>query len=277
MAKAFAAVEFVDSQMSRRLTPSLTLERGDLVVHVTHGIGKFVGMKTLPKGDRQEEFLTIEYAGKAVIHVPVTQINLVHKYVGCLAKKPKLSTLGGRAWARQKEKVTQVVQDVAAKLIEVQAERQTSPGIAYPADTPWQQEFEASFPYEETDDQLTASHDIKTDMQKPQPMDRLLCGDVGYGKTELSLRAAFKAVEAGKQVAVLVPTTVLAQQHYQTFTERTADFPFAIEVVSRFKTAKQAKEILKYTAEGQVDILIGTHRLLSQDVTFKDLGLVHYR
>ncbi|MBN1766092.1 MAG: transcription-repair coupling factor [Sedimentisphaerales bacterium] len=250
------------------------LDKGDLVVHVSHGIGRFQGLKTLTKHGRQEEFLAIEYADKAVMHVPASKIELVHKYVGSYKDRPRLSKLGSRTWQRQKEKVSEAVEDMAAELIELQAHRQSRPGITYPPDTIWQQEFEQSFPYQDTDDQITVNRDIKQDMQQPRPMDRLLCGDVGYGKTELSVRAAFKAVEAGKQVAVLVPTTVLAQQHYRTFTDRLADFPFIVESLSRFKTTRQAKDIIKRTMHGQVDILIGTHRLLSDDVHFKDLGLV---
>ena len=250
------------------------LEKGDLVVHVTHGIGRYRGMKTLTKNDRQEEFLTIEYAQKAVVHVPASNIDLVHKYVGAISGRPKLSKLGTQTWQRQKDKAQEAVEDMAAGLIELQAHRQTQPGIAYADDTIWQHEFEDSFPYQDTDDQVTTNVEIKKDMQQRRPMDRLLCGDVGYGKTELAIRATFKAVEFGKQVAVLVPTTILAEQHYRTFCERLADFPFIVESISRFKTAGQAKDIVTRTARGQVDVLIGTHRLLSKDVSFRDLGFV---
>ncbi|MBN2211659.1 MAG: transcription-repair coupling factor [Sedimentisphaerales bacterium] len=250
------------------------LETGDLVVHVSHGIGRFKGMKTLTKNDRPQEFLALEYADRAILHVPAENIHLVHKYVGALGRRPKLSKLGGTGWAKAKQKVADAVEDVAARMIEIQAARATCPAICYPSDTTWQKEFEASFGFQDTEDQVTASRDIKTDLQAGQPMDRLLCGDVGYGKTELAIRAAFKVAEYGKQVAVLVPTTVLADQHYRTFCERLADFPFTVEVLSRFKTPAQARDIILRTAAGQVDILIGTHRLLSEDVKFKDLGLV---
>ncbi len=250
------------------------LEKNDLVVHVTHGIGRFLGMKTLTKGGRQEEYLALEYADKAVVHVPASKIDLVHKYVGCRSGRMVLSRVGGKSWEKQKQKVREAVEDVASELLEIQAQRQSMPGIRFPDDTAWQKEFEESFLYQETDDQLTANQDIKKDMQMSRPMDRLLCGDVGYGKTELAMRAVFKAAETGKQTAVLVPTTVLAEQHYRTFTERLADYPFAVESISRFKTGRQAREILDRTARGQVDVLIGTHRILSGDVRFKDLGLV---
>jgi len=250
------------------------LEVSDLVVHVTHGIGKYRGIKVLEKNESKEEYLTIEYADKALIHVPASKIDLVHKYVGSAKLRPKLSKLGSRSWERQKQKVSDAVEDMAGGLLEIQAQRQTMEGIEYPEDTMWQGEFEAAFAYKPTDDQVSASVSIKGDMQQRRPMDRLLCGDVGYGKTELAIRAAFKAVEYGKQVAVLVPTTILADQHYRTFTERLADFPFIVESVSRFKTAKQAKDIVERAKQGRVDILIGTHRILSKDVGFKDLGLV---
>jgi len=250
------------------------LAKGDLVVHVNHGIGRFRGMKTLTKHDHREEYLAIEYADKAIVHVPATKIQLIHKYVGARGGRTKLSKLGGRTWTRQKQKVTEAVEDMASQFIDLQAHRQSIPGIAFPPDTPWQREFEESFAYQETEDQTTVNVQIKNDMQQNRPMDRLLCGDVGYGKTELAIRAVFKTVEYGKQVAVLVPTTVLAQQHFRTFNERLADFPFIVECLSRLNTAGQTRDIIKRTAQGQVDILIGTHRILSDDIIFKDLGLV---
>jgi transcription-repair coupling factor (superfamily II helicase) len=250
------------------------LEPGDYVVHISHGIGKFRGIKTFQKAGRPSEFLSIEYADKAMIHVPVQNIALVQKYVGTMQRRPKLSAIGSKKWLHQKEKVEKAVQDLASELIEIQARRHAVGGIAFGPDSTWQKEFEESFLYQETPDQLTAADQIKTDMRQAVPMDRLLCGDVGYGKTELAMRAAFKAVEGGKQVAVLVPTTVLCIQHGRTFTERFADFTFTIEILNRFKTHSEASDIIKRTKEGKVDILIGTHRLLSDDVGFKDLGLV---
>jgi transcription-repair coupling factor (superfamily II helicase) len=222
----------------------------------------------------EEEYLTLEFAAGAKLHVPATQIEKVQKYIGGHAGKPPLSTLGGKRWQNQKDQVKESVKDLAKELLRVQAARETLPGTRYPDDTAWQKEFEAEFPYEETQDQLAALSEIKADMTTARPMDRLLCGDVGYGKTELAIRAAFKAVEYGKQVAVLVPTTILAEQHERTFKSRFADYPFRVESISRFKTTKESNDILAAARKGQVDILIGTHRLLSKDVRFADLGLV---
>jgi transcription-repair coupling factor (superfamily II helicase) len=250
------------------------LQPGEYVVHASYGIGKFLGTETIEEKGGKAEYLTIEYADNVKIQVSVQNIALVQKYIGTSPKRPTLSKVGSKRWQKQKEKVAQSVRDLAAEMLEVQAKRQAMGGIAYSPDSSWQMEFEESFPYQETPDQLTAVHEIKADMQESLAMDRLLCGDVGYGKTELAMRAAFKAVENGKQVAVLVPTTVLSVQHGRTFTERFADFPVTIEVLNRFKTGRQAKEILKQTRAGTVDILIGTHRLLSADVGFKDLGLL---
>ncbi|MGB8226044.1 MAG: transcription-repair coupling factor [Sedimentisphaerales bacterium] len=250
------------------------LNKGDYVVHINYGIGKFKGIEVIEKQGRKCEFLTLQYADKAIIHVPAETIGLVQKYIGTSAVRPKLNKIGTKKWENQKKKVAAATADFAAELLEMQARRQSIKGIAYEADSNWQREFEQSFLYQETPDQISAVEQIKADMQKPLPMDRLLCGDVGYGKTELAMRAAFKAVEGGKQVAVLVPTTVLCIQHERTFTQRFADFPIAIESVNRFKTKVQAADILKRTKQGKVDILIGTHRLLSGDVGFKDLGLL---
>jgi transcription-repair coupling factor (superfamily II helicase) len=226
------------------------------------------------RGGTSQEFLTLEFANNALLHVPATQIDLVQKYVGGFHGRPPLSTLGGKKWAKQKQSVAEAVKDLAAELLRVQAARQTQPGIRFPIDTAWQKEFEAEFPYEETDDQLAAIAAVKRDMSEDRPMDRLICGDVGFGKTEVAIRGAFKAVEAGKQVAVLVPTTVLAEQHERTFSERVADYPFRVASLSRFKTASEQNKLLKQLALGHVDIIIGTHRLLSEDVTFADLGMV---
>ncbi len=250
------------------------LQKGDYVVHVSYGIGKFLGISQMEKYGSVSEYLTIEYADKALIHVPVSSISLVQKYIGALPKRPLLSKIGTKKWARQKERVTKGVEELAAELLEVQARRESLGGYSFGADTLWQKEFEESFLYQETPDQLTVIGEIKSDMTGTVPMDRLLCGDVGYGKTELAMRAVFKAVEAGKQVAVLVPTTVLCVQHGRTFAERFADFPISIGVLNRFVTTKHAREITAGAKAGKVDILIGTHRLLSGDVGFKDLGLL---
>jgi transcription-repair coupling factor (superfamily II helicase) len=250
------------------------LQEGDYVVHASYGIGRFLGIKTIQEKGGTSEYLTIEYAEKAKIQVSVRNISLVQKFIGTTPKRPTLSKVGSKRWQKQKEKVARSVEDLASELLEVQAQRQTKGGIAFGADSAWQAEFEESFPYQETPDQTTAAEQIKTDMRERMAMDRLLCGDVGYGKTELAMRAAFKAVESGKQVAVLVPTTVLCVQHDRTFTERFADFPISIEVFNRFKTTKQASDIIARTKKGRVDVLIGTHRLLSGDIGFKDLGLL---
>jgi transcription-repair coupling factor (superfamily II helicase) len=265
----------VQKQIAARPVDSfLDLKVGDYVVHVAHGIAKFTGMQTLVKDGQSEEYLTLRFDEQATLHVPASRINLVQKYIGGFHGHPRLSRLGSGVWEKQKAKVSEAVMDLAAELIEVQAARNAELGTAYPPDTDWQREFEAEFPYEPTQDQVTASEEIKQDMMRPRPMDRLLCGDVGYGKTELAMRAAFKAVEQGKQVAVLVPTTVLAEQHYRSFRERMVNYPFAIDSISRFKSAKQQKETVKLLADGKIDILIGTHRLISKDVKFTELGLV---
>jgi len=250
------------------------LQEGDYVVHASYGIGKFLGVKAIQEKGGTNEYLTIEYADGVKIQVSVRNIALVQKYIGTSPKRPKLSKVGSKRWQKQKEKVASSVRDLALELLEVQAKRQGSGGIAFGEDSNWQVEFEESFAYQETPDQTTAAEQIKADMQQPIVMDRLLCGDVGYGKTELAMRAAFKAIENGKQVAVLTPTTVLCVQHGRTFTERFADFPVCVEVLNRFKTTKQARDIIARTKAGKVDVLIGTHRLLSGDVGFRDLGLL---
>ena len=259
---------------SRPVDSFLDLKVGDYVVHVAHGIAKFMGMQTVNKDSRSEEYLSLRFADRAALLVPASRINLVQKYVGGFHGHPKLSRLGSGAWEKEKAKISEAVMDMAAELLEIQAARSAETGISYPPDTDWQREFDAEFPYDPTPDQLQGAEEIKQDMQKARPMDRLLCGDVGYGKTELAMRAAFKAVESGKQVAVLVPTTVLAEQHYRSFKERMVNYPFNIECISRFKTGKQQTGIVKQLALGQIDILIGTHRLVSKDVKFADLGLV---
>jgi transcription-repair coupling factor (superfamily II helicase) len=259
---------------SRPVDSFLDLKTGDYVVHVAHGIARFMGMHQINKDGKVEEYLTLRFAENATLHVPAARINLIQKYVGGFNGHPTLSRLGSGAWEKQKAKVAEALMDMAAELLEIQAAREAEQGMAYPPDTEWQKEFEAEFPYQPTDDQVTAAVDIKADMQKKRPMDRLLCGDVGYGKTEMAMRAAFKAMEYGKQVAVLVPTTVLAEQHYRSFKERMASYPFVVESISRYKSHKEQKDTIKRLANGEVDLLIGTHRLISKDVKFPDLGLV---
>lgn len=259
---------------SRAIDSFLELSEGDLVVHLSHGIARYRGMKLMDKGGQTEEHLQLEFADRVTIYVPVSLIHLVQKYVGGAKSSPMLSTVGGTAWAKRKQRVAESVQDLASDMLLLQAARETQPGSAYPPDSHWMKEFEAAFPYEETPDQLDAILDCKTDLERPRPMDRLICGDVGYGKTEVAMRAAFKVIDAGKQVAVLVPTTVLAEQHFRTFSERMAEFPITVEQISRFKTKGEQKKILEGVAGGAIDLLIGTHRLVQPDVRFKDLGLL---
>ncbi len=261
---------------SRAIESFLDLEDGDYVVHVLHGIAKYAGMKTMRKGQSRqcEEFLTLRFAEGVTMHVPVSQIDLVQKYVGAKAARPPLSKLGGKRWQATKEKVEEAITDMASDLLRIQARRESEAGTAFPQDTHWQQEFEDAFLYTETPDQISALRDIKADQTKARPMDRLLCGDVGFGKTELAARAAFKTIEYGKQTAILVPTTVLAEQHHRTLRERMADYPFRIECLNRFRSPREQKEIVAAAKRGQLDVLIGTHRLLSKDVDFADLGLV---
>lgn len=250
------------------------LQPGDFVVHVTHGIGRFAGIRTLEIQGQHKDYLHVQYADQDALYVPVDQLGLVQKYVGVEGQEPKLSKMGGQEWHRTTERARASVRDMAEELLRIYAARESQPGFPFADDTPWQREFEASFPYEETPDQLRAIEEIKRDMERPRPMDRLLCGDVGYGKTEVALRGAFKAIMGGKQVAFLVPTTLLAEQHYTTAKTRLAGYPVTIEVLSRFRTPKQQKDILARLKKGQVDLLIGTHRLLAKDVIFQDLGLL---
>ena len=249
------------------------LNKNDHVVHITHGIARYRGLVQFEKAGEHQEFLDLEFADSVRLYVPVTKIDLVQKYVGSAAR-PTLSKLGGDAWEKRKKAAREAVQSMALELLEVQAARAKLAGFAFPSQDPMMREFEDAFIYPETGDQTYTMADIRHDMESSRPMDRLLCGDVGYGKTELAMRAAFKAVEAGKQVAVLVPTTVLAQQHFRTFSERMADYPVSVDVISRFKTRAEQRQTLEAVAEGRVDILIGTHRLLSGDVSFRDLGLL---
>jgi transcription-repair coupling factor (superfamily II helicase) len=259
---------------SRAIDSFLDLAEDDLVVHVSHGIARFRGMQVLDKNGRSEEHLILEFREGVRVYVPASKIDLVQKYVGGSRTEPELSKFGGTAWQRKKERVEAAVLDLASDMIELQALREAKPGIAFPSDTEWQAEFEAAFAYEETPDQLTTLSELKQDMERTRPMDRLICGDVGYGKTELAIRGAFKAIDNGKQVAVLVPTTVLAEQHFRTFGQRLAEYPFVVESISRFRSHAEQKSILERLGQGGIDVIIGTHRLVSADVQFKDLGLV---
>lgn len=259
---------------AERLKSYSELVVGDYVVHVNHGIGQYRGIETMDIGGIKQDYLSIVYQDDAQLFIPVHQIQLVQKYVASDGKAPRINKLGGSEWSKTKRKVAAKIEDIADELIDLYAKREAAIGYAYPPDTPEQQAFEASFAYSETADQLRSSQEIKRDMQRPQPMDRLLVGDVGYGKTEVAMRAIFKAVQEGKQVAFLVPTTILAQQHYTTLVQRFEEYPVVIGLLSRFRSAQEQRQTIEQLARGQVDIVIGTHRLLSQDVRFLDLGLL---
>ncbi len=262
------------SKVSAFISDFRDLQVGDYVVHVEHGIGQYQGLKEINQGDGAAEFMLLEYAEAARLYVPLTRLDLVQKYRSSEGAKPALNHLGSASWGKTKARVRKAMKDMTDELLKLYAQRQSAQGHIFPADTEWMKEFEDAFEYNETEDQAQAIADVKRDMESQLPMDRLLCGDVGYGKTEVAMRAAFKALSDNKQVAVLAPTTVLAFQHYETFKQRFAPFPLTVEMISRFRTAKQIKEILQRVEAGKVDILIGTHRLLSKDVKFADLGLL---
>ncbi|HYF40395.1 MAG TPA: DEAD/DEAH box helicase, partial [Gemmatimonadales bacterium] len=257
-------------------TGALTL--GDYVVHLDHGIGIYRGIETITAGEATLEVAIVEYEGGDRLNVPLYRLDQLERYRAAGEDgdrpPPRLHRLGGSSWQRVREKTRQAIKQMAAELLDLYARRTVTNGFAFPPDTKWQRELESSFLYEDTPDQRRATEEVKRDMEQPLPMDRLLVGDVGYGKTEIAVRAAFKAVQAGKQVAVLVPTTILAEQHGRTFIERLADFPVRIEVLSRFRTVKEQKGALQRLVDGQIDVVIGTHRLLSKDVSFRDLGLL---
>ena len=258
----------------RQLQYFSDIRAGDYVVHKVHGIGRYLGVENVEVGGVRRDYLLLAYAGEDKLYVPVDQVSLLHKYVGSEGAVPRLSKMGGSDWKRVTAKASKAITEMAEELVRLYAQRQIQPGHAFGKDTQLQKDFEESFPFEETPDQLKAIAEIKADMEKPQPMERLLCGDVGYGKTEVAARAAFKCVVDGKQAALLVPTTVLAQQHYLTFKERMRSFCVNVEMLNRFCSAKEQKRILQELEEGRVDILIGTHRLLQPDVVFRDLGLL---
>lgn len=259
---------------AERLKSYNELKPGDFVVHANHGIGKYIGMETIEIDGAHQDYMTILYQKDDKLFIPVTQLNLIQKYVASEAKPPKINKLGGSEWSKTKRKVSQKIEDIADDLIELYAKREAERGYAFGPDDEYQKEFEDAFPYTETDDQLRSAAEIKHDMEKPRPMDRLLVGDVGFGKTEVALRAAFKAIKENKQVAFLVPTTILAQQHFDTMTERFENFPVKVAMLSRFRTKKQQEATIEELRTGQVDIVVGTHRLLSQDIKFADLGLL---
>ena len=271
----FGSVRVRRPKALRRVVPRDILERlttGDLVVHVDHGIARYERMLRRGAAGEERDYLELSFAGTDKIFLPVEQINRISRYSG--GENPALSKLGGADWLRTKQRVKRAVTDLARELLEIYAARAAAPGFAYPPDTPWQQELEASFPYEETLDQLRATAEVKLDMEAGRPMDRLVVGDVGYGKTEVALRGVFKAIQGGKQVAVLVPTTILAAQHHQTFGQRLAAFPITVRLLSRYVPEKEQEATIAGLAAGSVDLVIGTHRLLSKDVRFRDLGMV---
>ncbi len=262
------------SQLAAFAADIADLKPGDFVVHTTHGVGRFLGIREIVQGDQKGDFMLLEYAGESKLYVPLTRLDLVQKYRGAGEAKPHLDRLGGVTWEKTKSRVKAKMRDMADELLKLYAQRRMTKGFAFSHDGNWQREFEDAFEYTPTKDQVNAVSQIKKDMETEQPMDRLLCGDVGFGKTEVAMRAAFKALGDGKQIAVLAPTTVLSFQHYETFKRRFASFPVRVELVSRFRTPKEIKAVLEDLATGKVDILIGTHRLLSKDVQFYDLGLL---
>lgn len=259
---------------AERIQSYQELKVGDYVVHENHGIGKYIGIETLKMQNIHKDYMLIQYFGDDKLFVPIDQVDLVQKFVGSEGKEPRLYKLGGTEWTKVKRKVQSSVEDIADDLIKLYAEREAQVGFAFSKDTEMQQAFEAAFPYQETDDQLQCIEEIKKDMERERPMDRLLCGDVGYGKTEVAIRAAFKAIADGKQVAFLVPTTILAQQHYETMLERFQDFPINVGILSRFRTRKEQAEVKDRLKKGLIDVVVGTHRLLSKDIEYQDLGLL---
>ena len=264
----------VNKAKSKAIDTFVELNPGDYVVHVNWGIGLFHGIERVKAMGNERDYIKLEYADNEVAFVPIEQVNLVQRYIGNEGDKPRLDRIGSKSWESRKNKVKQAVEDIAQKLIDLYSRRQASVGFAFPKETEWQAAFEAAFPYEDTPDQITVTEESKADMERPVPMDRLICGDVGYGKTEIAMRAAFKAVMGGKQVAFLAPTTILAEQHYETCKGRFKNFPVKIERLSRFVAPAEQKKILARVASGDVDILVGTHRIIQKDVNFKKLGLM---
>ena len=258
----------------KKISSFSELSVGDYVVHESHGLGIYRGIEKIEQDHVIKDYIKVEYADGGNLYLPATRLDGIQKYAGADAKTPKLNKLGGAEWGKTKTRVRTAVREIAKELVELYAARQDAEGFVYGEDTVWQKEFEEMFPYEETDDQLRCIDEIKHDMERPQPMDRLLCGDVGFGKTEVAIRAAFKAAVDGKQVAVLVPTTILALQHYRSFSERLRDFPVRVEYLNRTKTAKEAGQIRADLESGRIDILIGTHKILGKQIKFRDLGLL---
>ncbi|MGI6432471.1 MAG: transcription-repair coupling factor [Sphaerochaetaceae bacterium] len=267
-------VKMLHKVQSSPLDSFVDLHEGDYVVHVNYGIGQFQKIDRIKMSGKERDYIQIAYADEETLFVPIEQANLIQRYIGSQGGAPRLDKLGGQGWENKKARARKSAEELASRLIQLYARRKSSRGFPFPKDTDWQLEFEASFPFEETEDQLVCIEDVKQDMESPIVMDRLICGDVGYGKTEIALRAAFKAVMAGKQVAFLAPTTILAEQHFNTLVQRLGNFPVKASVISRIVAKKEQKQILEHLKEGQIDILVGTHRLLQKDVVFKDLGLL---
>ncbi|MCH5291380.1 MAG: transcription-repair coupling factor [Treponema sp.] len=259
---------------SRAIDTFVDLNPGDFVVHVQYGIGCFKGIERVKANGTERDYIKLLYAEDETVFIPIEQVNMVQRYIGSEKEHPRLDRIGSKSWSARKAKVQKKAEEMAARLVDLYSKRKASRGFPFPKDSEWQAAFEAAFPYEDTPDQLTATEDIKADMERPVPMDRLVCGDVGYGKTEIAMRAAFKAVMGGKQVAFLAPTTILAEQHFETCTERFKNFPVSVAQLSRFVSQAEQKKTLAKLASGEVDILIGTHRILQKDVVFKDLGLM---
>jgi transcription-repair coupling factor (superfamily II helicase) len=250
------------------------LNPGDFVVHVSYGIGLFKGIERIKALGHERDYVKLEYQDEEVVFVPIEQVNLVQRYIGNEGQPPRLDKLGSKSWENRKGRVRKSLEDIAEKLVTLYSKRKKAQGFAFPADTEWQTMFEAAFPFEETEDQLRCVEEIKADMESPHPMDRLVCGDVGYGKTEVAVRACFKAIMGGKQVAFLAPTTILAEQHYENFQERFSLFPVRLAMLSRFIRPRKAAAVLKQLAAGEIDLLVGTHRIIQKDVIFKNLGLM---
>ena len=259
---------------SKPIDTFVDLTPGDYIVHVNYGIGLFKGIERVKAMGTERDYIKLEYADEEIAFVPIEQVNMVQRYIGSENEKPRLDRIGSKNWSARKAKVQQKVEEIAEKLIDLYSKRQASRGFPFPKDTEWNAAFEAAFPYEDTPDQFSATQEIKADMEKPVPMDRLVCGDVGYGKTEIAMRAAFKAVMGGKQVAFLAPTTILAEQHFENSQERFKNFPVTIAQLSRFVSPTEQKKIISKIASGEIDIIIGTHRILQKDVIFKNLGLM---
>ena len=257
-----------------RLESFVELNPGDYVVHVNYGIGRFRGIERMSAGGNERDYIHIEFGGEEFVYIPIEQVNLVQRYIGSGDSPPRLDRIGGKSWQNRTDRVRKSVEDLAERLITLYGRRKKARGFAFPEDTDWQLSFEASFPYEETADQLRCIEDVKSDMQDPKPMDRLICGDVGYGKTEIAFRAAFKAITHGKQVAFLAPTTILVEQHYETALERMNGYPIRIAMLSRFISKAEQKKVLADVAAGKIDMVVGTHRVIQRDVKFRDLGLL---